>query len=116
VILPVPFLVVLSAFAVGCDAGAVVDIGDARPAPYRFGTPRLLAELDAGFSNENPTLTADLRELYFNSSHDNETGSDVWVARRDSAADPFAAPALLAGLDTVAYEGNAAVSLDGLSL
>ena len=115
-ILPGRLLVVLSAFAVGCDAGAVVDIGDARPAGYHFGTPRLLAELDAGFNNENPTLTADLRELYFNSSHGSETGSDVWVARRDSAADMFAAPVPVAGLDTIAYEGNPAISLDGLSL
>ena len=115
-ILPGRLLVVLSAFATGCDAGAVVDIGDARPAGYRFGTPRLLAELDVGFNNENPTLTADLRELYFNSSHGGETGSDVWVARRDSAADPFGAPVLVAGLDTISYEGNPAISLDGLSL
>jgi len=116
VILPGRLLVVLSAFAAGCDAGAVVDIGDARPAGYRFGTPRLLAELDVGFNNENPTLTADLRELYFNSSHGGETGSDVWVARRDSVADPFGAPVLVAGLDTISYEGNPAISLDGLSL
>jgi WD40 repeat protein len=116
VILPGRLLVLLSAFAVGCDAGAVVDIGDARPAPYHFGPPRLLAELVAGYGNENPTLTADLRELYFNSNHGSETESDVWVARRDGAADPFAAPVVLAGLDTLAYEGNPAISLDGLSL
>ena len=114
--LPGRLLVVLSAFAAGCDAGAVVDIGAARPAPYRFGPPRLLAELDAGYGNENPTLTADLRELYFNSNHGSETESDVWVARRDGAGDPFAAPVLVAGLDTLAYEGNPAISLDGLSL
>ena len=115
-ILPGRLLVVLSAFAVGCDAGAVVDIGAARPAPYRFGPPRLLAELDVGYGNENPTLTADLRELYFNSNHGSETEGDVWVARRDSAADPFAAPVLVAGLDTLAFEANAAISLDGLTL
>ena len=108
-ILPGRLLVVLSAFAVGCT-GAVVDLGDARPAPYRFGTPRLLVELDAGFGNENPTLTADLRELYFNSNHGTETEADLYVARRASVADPFAAPMPVAALNTLAHEANPAIS------
>ena len=38
------------------------------------------------------------------------------MARRDSSAGPFAAPVLLTGAGYLAYEGNPAISLDGLSL
>ena len=39
------FLGIACAIAAGCG-GTVVDIGDPKPPPYRFGAPRLLAELD----------------------------------------------------------------------
>ena len=91
-----------------------VDLGDPRPPPYRFGTPRLLAELDTAYANQNPTLTADLLDLYFTSNRD--ASGDVWTAHRASPRDPFDVPALVAEVSSPMYETSPAISLDGLSL
>lgn len=108
------FLAFCCAIAAGCG-GTRVDLGDPRPPPYRFDTPRLLAELDTGFVNQNPTLTADLLELTFTSTRSSD-GGDVWVAHRASPADPFDAPAVIAEVSSPMYETSAAIALDGLSL
>ena len=99
----------------GACGQTVLDVGTTRPPPYRFGTPRLLTELDTSYSNQNPTLTADLLELFFTSSR-NSDSADVWTARRTSANDTFAAPTLVSEVSTSAFETSPAVTLDGLSL
>jgi hypothetical protein len=105
----------IAAGSAGCD-GAVVDLGDPRPPPYRFGTPRLLTELGTTtYSNQNPTLTADLLELYFTSNR-GDTKGDVWAARRAAPGDPFDPPALVAEVSSPEYETSPAISLDGLTL
>jgi hypothetical protein len=98
----------------GCD-GSVVDLGAPRPPPYRFGTPRLVAELDTTFANQNPTLTGDLLDLYFTSNR-GDTGADVWLAHRAAPTGPFDPPARVAEVSTELYETSPAISLDGLSL
>lgn len=98
----------------GCD-GKTVPLGAGRPPPYRFGTPRLVAELDTRYANENPTLTADLLDLTFNSGR-GDTRSDVWTAHRDGAQGPFGPPARVAEVSTAAAEMSPAISFDGLSL
>jgi hypothetical protein len=95
--------------------GTVVDLGDPRPPPYRFDTPRLLAELDTTYGNENPTLTGDLLELFFTSNRGDGNG-DVWTAHRASRRDPFDPPAIVAAVSTEMHEASPAVALDGLSL
>jgi len=102
------------AIGAGCG-GSVVDVGEPRPAPYRFGTPRLLAELDTTYANQNPTLTSDLLDLYFTSDRGSD-GADVWTAHRASPGDPFDPPTLVAEVSTPMYETSPAISLDGLSL
>ena len=81
------FLVIscaLAAASAGCG-GTIVDLGDPRPPPYRFGTPRLLSELDTTYSNQNPTLTGDLLDIYFTSNRsDMSTGSGANASARSS--------------------------------
>jgi hypothetical protein len=100
--------------AAGCG-GTIVDLGDPRPLPYRFGMPRLLSELDTGFANQNPTLTGDLLDLYFSSTRA-DTGSDVWTAHRASRTDPFDAPTLVAEVNSAMYETSPAIAVDGLAI
>jgi len=107
------FLVFCGAIATGC--GTNVDLGDPRPPPYLFGMPHLLAELDTAYGNSNPTLTADLLDIYF-SSNRGDGGGDVWTAHRAAPADPFDAPALVAEVSSPMYETSPAIALDGLTL
>ena len=98
----------------GACGSAVLDVG-VPPATYKFGTPRLLAELDTTYANQNPTLTADLLELFFTSGRA-DNSADVWTARRASPQDPFDAPAIVAEVSTSSFETSPAVTLDGLTL
>src|SRR5262245_27746277 len=111
---PSLFLAICCAIATGC-VGDVVDIGDPRPPPYRFGTPRRLAELDVTYSNQNPTLTGDLLDLFFTSNR-SDMAADVWTAHRAAPGDPFDPPTLVAEVSSPTYETSPAVSVDGLSL
>jgi len=104
----------LAAAGAACD-GTVVDIGDPRPPPYRFGTPHMLAELDTTTSNQNPTLTADLLDITFTSNR-SDMAADVWTAHRASPGDPFDPPTLVAEASSPLYETSPAIALDGLSL
>src|SRR3954466_16353067 len=62
--------------------------GDAAPSlPPRFSAPTLVASLsDPDAIDEDPTLTADVLELYFMSTR--AGNRDIWTARRATAADP----------------------------
>ena len=104
----------LAAAGAACD-GTVVDIGDPRPPPYRFGTPHMLAELDTTTSNQNPTLTADLLDITFTSNR-SDMAADVWTAHRASPGDPFDPPTLVAEASSPLYETSPAIALDGLTL
>ena len=108
------FLAICCAIGAGCD-GTVVDIGDPRPPPYQFGTPRLLAELGTTNSNQNPTLTGDLLDIFFTSNR-TDMMADVWTAHRASRQDPFDPPTLVAEASSPGYDTSPAISVDGLSL
>jgi hypothetical protein len=84
----------------------------------RFETPVLVTELASdGDESDNPTLTADLLEIYFASGRDGGSGDvDVWMARRPSADAPFGAPEPVSVVNTDEFETSPAVSLDGLEL
>jgi hypothetical protein len=72
----------------------------------------------SSYEDDNPTLTADLRELYFSSK--NRPGGkgnvDVWVARRSSATAEFGEPVDVAEVSTEGIESSPAISADGLVL
>jgi hypothetical protein len=89
--------------------------GDQAP---EFSPPTLVAELAIdGEENDNPTLTADLLEIYFTSEREGGAGDvDVWTARRASVDDPFGSPEPVTVVNTDQTETSPAVSLDGLEL
>lgn len=84
----------------------------------RFTTPMLVTELASeGHETDNPTLTADLLEIYFASGRDGGAGDiDVWTARRASVDEPFGTPEPVTIVNTAEFETSPAVSLDGLEL
>lgn len=105
--------IALAAFG-GC-AGANVVLGDSSPKPYHFDAPQLVTELASPSHTDNPTLTGDLREIFFTTDRVSGNG-DVWFATRAQAADPFGAPQSVAAVNTAGFETSAAISSDGLTL
>ncbi len=97
-----------------CSSGSTVNLGEAGPPLYHFGTLRPLAELGPQ-SNDNPTLTGDLLEIFFTSNRDN-VSSDIWTARRASTAALFGDVALVSDASTPYFETSSAISSDGLTL
>ena len=97
----------------GVDAPAAP--GDAAPdAPYvdplgRWGAPRAVFPPGAS-DDDDPTLTADLLELYFNRN------ADIYVATRPDLDTPWSTPAVVAELSGPAFETTPEVSGDGLTM
>jgi len=100
--------------AAGC-AGQTVRLGDSSPRPYHFDTPVLVNELASASHTDNPTLTADLLEIFFTTDRDSGNG-DVWVAARGSPTAPFGPAQPVEAVNTDAFETSAAISADGLTL
>jgi OOP family OmpA-OmpF porin len=98
----------------GACGKTVLEVGVPQSS-LQFGTPRVLTELDTSYANQNPTLTADLLELFFTSGRGADS-ADVWTARRTSTQEPFGTPAIVSEISTSSFETSPAVSLDGLTL
>ncbi len=103
----------LAAGGAGC--GKTLPLGSSSPIPYHFGTPVMVSELAAPSRTDNPTLTADLLEIYFTTDRVSGNG-DVWYATRASPSDAFGAPAPVAAVNGSSFETSSAISADGLTL
>jgi hypothetical protein len=98
----------------GCR-GEVVTIGE-KPAPsFHCGPPRLVVELATYARSNNATLTADLLDIYFTSTRD-EDDFDIWTASRASRHDAFGPPQKVRALSSPRLDTGSAVSADGLTL
>jgi hypothetical protein len=83
--------------------------------PPRFSPPALVAALsDTDAIDEDPTLTGDLRELFFMSTRGGDR--DLWTSQRDSADATWGPPTRVAELDSPGSDWAPAVSLDGLRI
>jgi hypothetical protein len=105
--------------SLGCGGDTLV-LGADMPRPYRFGAPTALDELSVEAKSDNPSLTADLLEIYFTAGNMPGPGGDIWLATRPSANAPFGAPTqleapIVPAID-VSLESSPIVSADGLAL
>lgn len=99
--------------APGVDA--TVDDGvDAaiEPEPLgNFGEPTLLDAIsDPTLSEDDPSATTDLLEIYF------DREGDIFTATRQSASEPFGPPIVVVELSTADTESGPEVSGDGLTM
>jgi hypothetical protein len=67
-----------------------------------------------GSSDEDPSLTGDLLEIYFRSTRNGD--GDIFRATRAAVDDPFGDPARVDALSSTADDATPEVSLDGLTL
>lgn len=106
---------------VACGEGDLLTLGEQAGLPVaagEFGNVVRVEEVSvAGEDDENPTLTSDMLEIYFNSERDEGTeGSDVWYARRSSVDQGFGEPRPVGGWSDEGSDSSPAVSGDGLTL
>jgi Tol biopolymer transport system component len=85
--------------------------------PFTNVTP-LAAVNDPAYSDDDPTLTGDLLELYFDSDRPaaGAARGDIWVAKRANATDPFGAPTIVSELASLSDDTTPEVSTDGLTM
>ena len=100
--------------AAGC-ADTTIALGDRDPPRWRFGEPEIVAELSAPAQTDNPSLTADLREIYFTSQRSGGA-AEIWTATRANASARFSAPRLVSELNSPLIETSPVISADGLTL
>ncbi len=99
----------------GCSKVENVQLGRESPPFGPFGPPHALAEL--GEPSQNPTLTADLLEIYITSNRAGSLGNnDTWVAKRTNIDESFGAPQLVPIVNSTSEESSPAISSDGLTL
>jgi hypothetical protein len=112
----VVFVVLLSGCGrIGFDA---VGLGDGGAVVGPFAPPRLVAEVsDPTASDDDPSLTGDMLEMYLNSSRAGGPGNgDIWVSRRASTSDPWGTPTLVSELSSPESETSPEVAADGLTI
>lgn len=99
----------------GVDSGRVPDGGlpplDERP----FGEPTPIAALESNDSDDDPTLTNDLLELYFESRRNGGT-ANIYVSRRSSVEEAWGAPSRVDELSSGGHDVAPRVSGNGLSI
>jgi hypothetical protein len=108
-------IALLATAAVAACTGKTLTLGYKEPRPCHFGVPQPVPELASTGRTDNPTLTADLLEIYFTSDRDSGNG-DVWFARRSDPREPFGTPAAVTEVNTDTFETSSAISADGLTL
>jgi hypothetical protein len=105
----------LPLLAAACGDGTVIALGNQAPVPYRFGTPSVITELSAPAKTDNPSLSADLLEIYFTSERGGPN-ADVWRAERPRSDSAFGTPRLVTEVNSPQVETSPVISADGLTL
>ncbi|HEX5059095.1 MAG TPA: hypothetical protein VFV99_07030 [Kofleriaceae bacterium] len=94
------------------------DANDASDATGQLGPPMVVGELTVGgVDADDPTLTADMLEIYFASSRPGGVGSgDIWRSIRNSVDEPWQPPVVVTELDSASVEESPGITADGLEM
>ncbi len=94
----------------GGSGGAVA----ATPLAPRFDEPRLITALASPATDDDPTATADLLELYFSS--DRMGNEDLWVSTRAAPENPWGEPTPVLELSSGYIDATPGIAPDGLTI
>jgi hypothetical protein len=108
-------LIFIASCALACSDGNLVVLGDTLPPRWRFDPPELVVELSVPAKTDNPSLTADMLEIFFTSER-NGGPADIFVATRTERELPFGPAQRIDALSAPGVETSPAVSADGLTL
>lgn len=91
------------------DAPPDVGIDAIEIATGPWGTPARVFPLETA-SQDDPTLTADLLEMYF------DQNGDIYVTTRASTSDPWSMPIVSTALSSPQLDGSPEITGDGLTI
>ncbi|CAN5909342.1 hypothetical protein BH11MYX3_BH11MYX3_14130 [soil metagenome] len=102
-------------------AGDAGDAPEALDAPFDpsvpFGTPTIISELSSSSADDDPTLTADMLEIVFDSGRPGSSpGGDLYTSRRATLQSPWSAPTIVVELSSAFDEDTPVISRDGLTI
>ncbi|HEU0035861.1 MAG TPA: hypothetical protein VFQ53_34850 [Kofleriaceae bacterium] len=123
----IAFVVALSAcgrFGFGSepDPDAIAAMGDGSPDAPPLGPFTSITLVpginDPAAQDDDPSLTADMLEIYFDSERAAAGGGngDIWFASRTTITEPFSAPVLVSELTSPGDDTTPDVSPDGLTI
>lgn len=99
-------------------SGGSTETGEEEPPPPEIGPfePPVPVEIlnDAIHQDDDPTLPADMLELFFASSRG--IAGDIFVARRNAVSDAWGPPEVVEGLSSPWIENTPEISADGLTM
>jgi Tol biopolymer transport system component len=83
----------------------------------KFGTPTAIAKLNSGQTDDDPSLTADMLEIFFDSSRSGgKGGGDIWTSTRTKLSSPWSTPKPASVLNSSDGETTPEVTPDGLAI
>jgi hypothetical protein len=81
-----------------------------------WSAPVEITELTSGFGEDDPSLTADLLEIYFGTRRTANVGEDIWMARRASVTSPWSMVQSVSTLNTMNTETTGKITSDGMAI
>src|SRR5262245_47847372 len=104
-----------SAGGSGAGGGAAGSGGSGGVPLGPWGPPQLVTALAHAADDDDPTFTADLLELYFNTER-TDADPDIWKSTRASSSDPWGPPVEEAALNSLLIETQPMIAPDGLTI
>jgi hypothetical protein len=81
-----------------------------------WSPPVEIAELNSGTGDDDPSLTADLLEIYWGSRRTNGNAEDIWTARRTTLTSPWEMLHGVDTLNTMFTETTMKITSDGMAI
>src|ERR1041385_6480905 len=101
--------------AVALTACGRLDFDESNLGP--FSPPQLIEELSTSSSEDDPALTGDELEIYFDTNRPGgKGGDDIWRATRSDRHSPWNAPTPVDELGSASSDVAPGISLDGLTI
>ena len=101
----------------GTEQASSADGAEVDGALGLWSAPQPLSELNSSANgDDDPTLTGDMLEIFFDSSRPPASGGDIFTARRSSVSAPFGAVTIVAELASARDDTTPDVSSDGLTM
>jgi len=96
------------------DQGADAVDGEAYRQP--FSAPEVIAALSTSDADDDPCVSADLRELYFSSNRAGLGNNDIWRTVRTLPTDPWGTPLLVAEVSSASEDEAPAIADNGRAM
>ncbi len=96
-------------------AGGVGGAGGPYPELGAFGAASPVTAINSTDDDDDPTFTADMGELYFNSKRGDGGDADIWMSPGVGGTEMWGTPLEITGLNSPQDDSNPVVAPDGLT-